>query len=203
MTKRLFGPCMILLSMAMLARSGWAQDMLSAPATAPANTYDVRTFGAIGDGVTKDTAAFQKALDTCVVNGGGEVLAPAGRYLIGSLQMGNRTILRLEKETVLVGSPDAADYPSMSIRWEGRWQQGRRAPYLCRRRRSHRHRRAGSHRGECANGRPAKPSRVRRSRTHLLHRCPLGGLHHHTGRHVGNPPDLLYRRAHQKCQHHM
>src|ERR1019366_6519099 len=80
-----------------------------APAVSAA-TYDVRTFGALGDGTTKDTAAFQKALDTCAVNGGGEVLVPAGRYLIGSLLMGNRTILRLERETVLVGSPDAADY---------------------------------------------------------------------------------------------
>jgi polygalacturonase len=88
---------------------------------------NVRDFGAVADGKTKDTVAFQKALDACAVNGGGEVLVPAGNYLIGSIQIGTRTLLRLEKDAVLVGSPDAADYPMIDIRWEGRWQPGRRA----------------------------------------------------------------------------
>jgi hypothetical protein len=89
--------------------------------------FNVRDFGAIGDGTNKDTVAFQKALDTCAVNGGGEVLVPAGKYLIGSVQIGNRTILWLETNSVIVGSPDPNDYPMMDIRWEGRWQPGRRA----------------------------------------------------------------------------
>ncbi len=93
---------------------------------ASATTYDVRAFGAKGDGTTKDTAAFQKALDTCAVNGGGDVLVPAGKYLIGSIQIGNRTILRLEKDSILAGSSDIADYPLTDIRWEGRWQPGHR-----------------------------------------------------------------------------
>ena len=89
--------------------------------------FNVRDFGAIGDGTNKDTVAFQKALDACAVSGGGEVLVPAGKYLIGSVQIGNRTILRLETNSVIVGSPDTNDYPMMDIRWEGRWQPGRRA----------------------------------------------------------------------------
>src|SRR5262249_38904002 len=61
---------------------------------AETQTYNVRDFGATGDGTNLDTAAFQKALDTCAVSGGGEVVVPAGHYLIGSVQLGNRTILR-------------------------------------------------------------------------------------------------------------
>jgi hypothetical protein len=94
---------------------------------APARPFSVRDFGATGDGATKDTIAFQKALDACAVNGGGEVLVPAGRYLVGSVQIGYRTTLRLDKDSVIVGSPDAADYPMIDVRWEGRWQPGRRA----------------------------------------------------------------------------
>ena len=90
-------------------------------------TYNVRDFGAVGDGTTKDTVAFQKALDACAVGGGGDVMVPAGKYLIGSVQMGYETILRLETNSVIIGSGDAADYPTMDIRWEGRWQPGRRA----------------------------------------------------------------------------
>ena len=92
-----------------------------------ANIYNVRDFGAVGDGTHKDTVAFQKALDTCAVSGGGEVIVPAGNYLIGSVQMGNRTLLRLETNSVITGSPDRDDYPMIDVRWEGRWQPGRRA----------------------------------------------------------------------------
>jgi polygalacturonase len=97
------------------------------PPAQPDAIYNVRTFGATGDGATKDTAAFQKALDTCAVNGGGDVQVPAGTYLIGSIQIGSKTILRLAAGAILQGSPDLADYPVMDIRWEGRWQPGRRA----------------------------------------------------------------------------
>ena len=103
-----------------------AAASLAACAALSAATYNVRDFGATGDGTTKDTKAFQKALDTCAVNGGGDVLVPAGKYLIGSIQIGNRTILRLQKDTVLAGSPDIDDYPLIDIRWEGRWQPGHR-----------------------------------------------------------------------------
>lgn len=89
--------------------------------------FNVRDFNAIGDGTTKDTLAFQKALDTCAVSGGGLVVVPAGRYLIGSVQIGTQTILQLEPNSVIVGTDDPNDYPMIDIRWEGRWQPGRRA----------------------------------------------------------------------------
>ena len=89
--------------------------------------FNVRDFGAVGDGATKDTVAFQKALDTCAISGGGDVMVPEGNYLIGSVQMGCATTLRLETNSVIIGSGDTNDYPMMDIRWEGRWQPGRRA----------------------------------------------------------------------------
>ncbi len=89
--------------------------------------FNVRDFGAVGDGTNKDTVAFQKALDACAIAGGGEVLVPAGNYLIGSVQIGNRTILRLATNSVITGSADTNDYPMLDVRWEGRWQPGRRA----------------------------------------------------------------------------
>lgn len=89
---------------------------------------NVRQFGAIGDGATKDTVAFQKALDACAARaGGGDVLVPAGNYLIGSVVLGPNTTLRLEKDSILTASPDIADFPLMEVRWEGRWREGHRA----------------------------------------------------------------------------
>ena len=89
--------------------------------------FNVRAFGATGDGKTKDTAAFQKALDACAAAGGGEVVVPAGDYLIGSIELKSKTTLRLEKDAKLLGSPDLADYPVIKVRWEGRWIDGHRA----------------------------------------------------------------------------
>ena len=99
----------------------------SSQSRASVTLLNVRDFGAVGDGTNKDTVAFQKALDACAVSGGGEVVVPAGKFLIGSVQIGTRTILRLEKDSVITGSGDANDYPLLDIRWEGRWQPGRRA----------------------------------------------------------------------------
>ena len=90
-------------------------------------SLNVRSYGAVGDGITKDTASFQKALDACAAAGGGVVVVPAGNYLIGSIELKSRTTLRLEKDAHLLGSPDLTDYPVGKVRWEGKWIDGHRA----------------------------------------------------------------------------
>ncbi len=89
--------------------------------------FDVRAFGATGDGKTKDTAAFQKALDACQAAGGGTVSVPDGYYLIGSIVIGENTTLQLDGRANLIGSPDLADYPLVQVRWEGEFAEGHRA----------------------------------------------------------------------------
>jgi polygalacturonase len=93
----------------------------SAPPTVHLN---VRDFGALGDGKTKDTAAIQQALDRCAVLGGGEVLIPAGEYSTGAIMLRSNTMLRLDAGASLLGTPDLADYPLTQVRWEGRWIKG-------------------------------------------------------------------------------
>jgi polygalacturonase len=90
-------------------------------------TFDVRQIGAVGDGRTKDTPAFQKAIDQCSAGGGGQVVVPAGEYLIGAIALKSNTTLSLREGATLTGSPDINDYPLARIRWEGRWEQGHRA----------------------------------------------------------------------------
>lgn len=49
--------------------------------------YNVKAYGAVGDGVTDDTAAIQSAISACVTAGGGTVYFPNGIYIIsGALQ---------------------------------------------------------------------------------------------------------------------
>jgi polygalacturonase len=91
------------------------------------NQFNVRAFGAKGDGKTKDTAAFQKALDACKAAGGGTVLVTEGYYLVGSLVLGDNITLQLDGRANLIGSPDLADYPLVQVRWEGEFAKGHRA----------------------------------------------------------------------------
>jgi len=111
--------------LSLLAIRASAARSRQAPAPSkPALTLNVRDFGAAGDGVTKDTAAIQQALDRCHVLGGGEAVVPAGEYLTGALALRSHTTLRLEKEATIRGTADFADYPVTQVRWEGKWIQG-------------------------------------------------------------------------------
>src|SRR5215469_6916215 len=109
-----------------LAGTALARGQRSAPASAAKSklALNVRDFGATGDGMTKDTAAFQQAIDRCGVLGGGEVLVPAGNYPTGAIALRSRTTLRLEKDAIITGTPDFAHYPVAQVRWEGKWIPG-------------------------------------------------------------------------------
>jgi polygalacturonase len=101
--------------------------ILTAAVAGAQTNLDVRGFGAKGDGRTKDTVAFQKALDACAAAGGGTVAVTSGVYLIGSVVIGSNTTLQLDGRASLVGSPDVEDYPVIRVRWEGEFREGHRA----------------------------------------------------------------------------
>ncbi|WP_158748262.1 glycoside hydrolase family 28 protein [Acidobacterium sp. S8] len=76
----------------------------------PAQFYNIRSFGAKGDGLTLDTTAVSAAIAACVKNGGGTVYFPAGRYVIGTVQLYSHTHLLLDSGAALVGSHNINDY---------------------------------------------------------------------------------------------
>src|SRR5690242_3490229 len=52
-----------------------------------ANIFNIRDFGAKGDGKSLDTAAIQAAIDACHRDQGGTVMVPAGVFLTGTLEL--------------------------------------------------------------------------------------------------------------------
>ncbi len=80
--------------LALILPASVAVHAQESPQVAGQPSYDVRSFGAVGDGKTDDTAAFQKALDAATQAGGGTVLAPRGNYFFaGHLNVPNAVTL--------------------------------------------------------------------------------------------------------------
>lgn len=75
-----------------------------------ARVYNVRSFGAKGDGTTLDTAALQAAIDACTHDGGGTVLVPAGTFVIGTVELKSNVTLRIAAGGKLLGSADGKQY---------------------------------------------------------------------------------------------
>ena len=74
-------------------------------------TYNIKDFGAIGDGGSLNTEAIQNAIDTCHKNGGGRVLVEGGTYLFGSITLKSGVELHIAANTMLLGSQRCEDYP--------------------------------------------------------------------------------------------
>ena len=70
-----------------------------------AQNYNVRDYGAKGDGKTLDHIAINKAIDACVAGGGGRVLLPAGTYLCGSIRLKSNVDLHLMAGAKILAAP--------------------------------------------------------------------------------------------------
>lgn len=75
--------------------------------TVTPNIFDIRTFGAVGDGKAVDSPAINKAIDAAAAAGGGTVLFPAGTWLSFSIRLKSHVNLFLSQGATLL----AADSP--------------------------------------------------------------------------------------------
>lgn len=66
-----------------------------------------------------DTRELQSAIDARAARGGGTVIVPAGKHLIGAIFFRDNLTLHLEAGATLLGSQNPADYPVTPNRWEG------------------------------------------------------------------------------------
>jgi hypothetical protein len=82
--------------------------------------YDIRKFGAKGDGRTLDTKSIQDAIDKANGSGGGTVEVPPGTYLIGTLILKDNVELHLQIGSLLLGSPDYRDYTEKIHKFDSR-----------------------------------------------------------------------------------
>ncbi|KAK7259113.1 hypothetical protein RIF29_24711 [Crotalaria pallida] len=78
------------------------------------HSVSITEFGAVGDGVTLNTNAFQNALfylNSFADKGGAKLFVPAGRWLTGSFDLISHLTLSLDRDAVILGSTDFEDWP--------------------------------------------------------------------------------------------
>jgi polygalacturonase len=79
-------------------------------AQASAAVFDVKAYGAVGDGKTEERQAINKAVDAASQAGGGTVYFPAGSYLSGSIHLKSNICLQLDPGARLVASAKPSEY---------------------------------------------------------------------------------------------
>lgn len=86
----------------------------------PDNTCTISDYGAISDGTTLNTQAFQKAISDCAQKGGGKVFVPAGLWLSGAIHLESNINLHIDKDAKIIFSTNPSDYlPFIFTRIEG------------------------------------------------------------------------------------
>lgn len=95
----------------------------SAPGTTGKVAFNVRDYGATGDGVTLDSPAINKAIEACAAAGGGTVWIPAGTYLSGSIRLTNKLNLVIDAGATILAAPAEMNAYDFTEEWKGQAYQ--------------------------------------------------------------------------------
>ncbi|WP_129593660.1 glycoside hydrolase family 28 protein [Seramator thermalis] len=117
MKRHIFWPIFILLSIccADLCLAGTFQPEQISDTAA---VYNIKEFGAVGDGVTINTEPINRAIDACASSGGGTILVPEGKFVTGTILLQSNVTLYLENNATIVGTNDTRLYKSFNFRKE-------------------------------------------------------------------------------------
>jgi polygalacturonase len=86
----------------------------------PATTVRLGDYGALADGTTLCTGAFEKALSDLSSRGGGHLVVPSGTWLTGPIRLRDNIDLHLEKGALVQFSRDYRLYPIRNLEIKGR-----------------------------------------------------------------------------------
>lgn len=81
-----------------------------APVQIPDYTVSIKDFGAVADGLTLNTVAFEKAVSALQKAGGGRLTVPEGLYLTGPIVLKDCMDLHLERGAMILFTPDKTQH---------------------------------------------------------------------------------------------
>ena len=87
--------------------------------TFPANRLSITDCGGVGDGITLNTEAFNKAMKTLSKKGGGTLIVPFGVWYTGPIVFQSNVNLYLEEGSILLFTSDFDAYPIVETSFEG------------------------------------------------------------------------------------
>ena len=86
--------------------------LLTAMSCTSQRVWDITDYGAIGDNLSDNTLAINRAISLCSQAGGGTVLIPEGDFVSGTLFLKSGVTLKLAQGARLSGSLDLDAYAS-------------------------------------------------------------------------------------------
>jgi hypothetical protein len=85
--------------------------------------YNIRDFGAKGDGSAFDSPAINETINFCSLNGGGTVFIPPGTYLTGTIHLKSNMVFHIAAGATIMGSKNLNDYQGIEdVERKGRSQ---------------------------------------------------------------------------------
>lgn len=83
------------------------------------DTFNIKKYGAVADGITLNTKSINNAIDDCSKKGGGVVLIPEGIWLTGPVVLKSNVNLHLNAAAILQFTKDFSQYPLVEGNYEG------------------------------------------------------------------------------------
>jgi polygalacturonase len=115
---RTFFPLALLL---FLPFSSFEKPQVQSPRVNVPASFDVRAFGAKGDGKSLDTPAINRAIDAAAAFGGGTVNFPAGTYLSVSIRLKSNITLRLDQGATILAAERIAGKVTYDLPEPNEW----------------------------------------------------------------------------------
>jgi polygalacturonase len=95
----------VILAMAIMVSPAASGQITPALPSIPPGIFKITDYGAVGDGVTTNSAAIQKTVAAALAAGGGTVEVPAGSFLSGPFTLGSRIKFQLDSGATLLMLP--------------------------------------------------------------------------------------------------
>ena len=83
------------------------------------NCVEITHFGAVGDGMTDNTEAINRAIEHVAQQGGGRVIIPEGIWFTGAIEIKSNVELHAERNALIIFNDDPAVYPIIATSFEG------------------------------------------------------------------------------------
>ncbi len=114
---RLSGAALVCLLAVLVFLATGCKSVKPAHAAGKRPVFNIRSFGAVGNGTHLDSPAINQAIQAAAAAGGGTVFVPAGTYLSGSIRLTNNLNLYLDAGAVILGAPQAMNAYDPTEAW--------------------------------------------------------------------------------------